>query len=115
MQGVFTCHYPSGSSVKQLLHFAQHINFGCFSKYRTGLEIPPDYKLARITTPLIAHFSPVDKFTNTKDVERMVAQLKSLKYLQVMNKTAFNHVDFIWGIHAAEEIYSKILEFFAKY
>lgn len=109
------CHYPSGSSVKQLLHFGQEIKYAFFGKYKTGLEIPPDYKLAQITTPLIAHYSPVDKFTDPKDAERLHRQLKSLEYWQVMNKTEFNHVDFIWGIHAAKEIYSTILEFFAEY
>lgn len=115
MAPIYMCHYPSGSSVESFLHFAQEINLGFFGKYMTGLQIPPDYKLSLITTPLSVHYSPVDKLTNPKDVARLIPQLKSLEYLQIMNKSAYAHVDFYQGIHAAEEVYSKILEFFAKH
>lgn len=80
----------------------------------TGLEIPPDFPLHRITAPISLHYSPVDSFTNPKDIERLIPQLNGTKYLyvQTVDEIKFNHVDWIWGIRANELVYSVILDFF---
>lgn len=83
----------------------------------TGLEIPPDFPLHRITAPISLHYSPVDSFTNPKDIERLIPQLNGTQdlYVQTVNEIKFNHVDWIWGIFANELVYSVILDFFEKH
>lgn len=116
MAGAQFCHFPSGSSVKSLLHFAQGINFGIYGRYKEGLRIPSDFPLFKITAPLSLHYSPVDKFTNPTDVNRLISKLNnSLAFVQVLNQRLYNHMDLVWGIHAASDIYKRILDFFSNH
>lgn len=115
MLQAFICHIPSGSSVKQVMHYGQEVKYGFFGYYKEGKEIPRNFDLSRITTPLTLHFSPVDKLTNPTDVRRLVSELRSVVYVQEINDADFNHMDFLWGIHPATTIYPKILAFFDMY
>lgn len=60
---------PAGSSIKQVLHYAQLINSGKFRMYDYGIAqnllkygqmIPPDYDLSSVTPPVYLHFSEND-------------------------------------------------------
>lgn len=115
MTGAVLCHSPSGASTKQFLHLKQEMDYGYFGKYKEGTEVPPDYPLSQITAPISIHYSDKDKFSVDKDVQRLIPKLRSLAFAQYLNKpdNAYNHLDFIYGIHAKEEIYMKILDFFA--
>lgn len=70
MQPLYNSHLPSGSSLKQVLHFGQEINSCFFGKYMTDSKIPSNYDLSQITVPVSLHYSPVDKFTNPKGTMR---------------------------------------------
>lgn len=51
------------------------------------------------------------------DVEKLISRLTNcLAFVQVMDPSVsvWNHVDFIWSINAAKEIYGKIIDFFGK-
>lgn len=80
-------------------------------------SIPDDYPLEKITAPMSIHYSTVDSFTDPIDMNRLISKLTSTSdlHVQIINGTDFGHADFIWGIHAAEMIYSDILQFFAKH
>ncbi|XP_055308421.1 lipase 3-like [Sitodiplosis mosellana] len=106
------CHVTSGASLNQAIHYGQEIEYGYFGPYKTGSEIPRDFNFSQITAPMSFHYSPVDTFTDTTDVDRLTSQIKSIAFVQVINETKFNHIDFMWGIHAAPLVYSRILEFF---
>lgn len=97
------------------MHFAQEVKYGYFGNYKEGSKIPPNFDLSRITTPLTLHYSPTDSFTNPKDVKRLISELRSLVYVQELTGKHFAHMDFLWGIHAADNIYSKVLRFFEMY
>lgn len=115
MMPAFFCHLPGGASAKQVMHFAQEVKQGFFGYYRDGKHPPRNFDLSRITVPLTLHFSPCDSFTNPKDVKRLISELKSLVYVQEVNERHFGHFDFLWGINAAKNIYSKILTFLKMY
>lgn len=110
------CHTPSGSSINQFFHFGLEIRYGYFGKYMKGSEIPSDFELWRITTPISIHFSPADSLVSPLDVQRLIPKLNnSLAYVQNVNEKEFNHIDFLWGIDSAALVYSKIIWFFEKY
>lgn len=115
MLPAFICHTPSGSSINQFLHYGLEIQYGYFGKYKIGTEIPPDFQLERITTPISLHYSTADKIVSSIDIKRLIFHLNSVKYVQVIDEIEFNHIDFLWGIDAATLIYSKILMFFEMY
>lgn len=109
------CHTPSGSSINQIFHFGLEIRYGYFGKYMEGSEVPSDFDLSRITTPISLHFSSADKMVNPLDVQRLIPKLKnSLAFVQNIREKEINHIDFIWGIDAASLIYSQILRFFSE-
>lgn len=78
--------------------------------------VPEDFPLDKITAPLSIHYSPFDSFTDPKDMNRLISKLINVSdlHVQVINDTLFNHADFIWGINAADLVYSDVIKFFAK-
>lgn len=100
----------------QLIQFAQEVNYGFFGKYMDDTRISNDFNLSRINTPISLHYSPTDKFTNPKDVGRLISKLDhTLTYVQTIETPSFSHIDFIWGKCAANVVYSQILDLFAQY
>lgn len=74
-------------------------------------NIPSNFELSKITTPLILHYSPLDRFTNQADIDRLIPQLNnSLIYVQRVDE--FNHIDFVMGNDAANIVFPEILQFF---
>lgn len=106
---------PNGGSINQFLHYGQEIRYGNFGPYIDGFPFPCDFDFSKVTVPISLHYSPVDTLTNPKDVNRLIPKLKSIKLVQTLNKTEFNHMDFVWGIHAVSLVYSSILQFFESY
>lgn len=84
--------------------------FGC---QKTGTDVPPDFPLHQITAPISVHYSSTDANGNAKDVEKLIPKLNGSRdlFVQKYDTTPFNHVDFIWGINAADIFYTKILDF----
>lgn len=97
-----------------LFILGQELKYGYFGKYMHDSNIPPDFELWRISVPISIHFSPVDRFTNPADIDRLIPLLNnSLVYAQVVHE--FNHGDFVNGIHAASIVYSQILKLFEEH
>lgn len=117
MMTSFLCKVPSGASTMQIIQFGQLVNYGYFGKYmHDPSEIPDDFDLSRINVPISLHYSPIDKFTNPTDVNRLIHKLgHTLDFVQIVESPHFNHQDFMWSKNAASVVYSTILDFFAKY
>lgn len=109
------CHLPNGASSKQVMHFGQEIKFNYFGKYMKGSKIPRNFDLSKVTTPLTLHYSPSDRFTNSRDIERLISELYHVVYVQEINDKDFNHMDFVWSVFSASKVYSKIINFFELY
>lgn len=82
-----------------------------------GKEIPSDFPLYQITVSTSIHHTTVDELADPEDVENLISQLNATKFLhvQTIDSGEFNHIDFAWGIHAADIVYSEIIEFFANF
>lgn len=116
MVPIYLCHNPSGSSLKQLAHYYQSIEFGSFAKYKIGKEIPPDFDLSRITVPIGLHMSQSDTLTKVSDGLTLVPKLnRSEVFVHIINGTKFNHLDFAIGMNSASLVYSKIMKFFEQH
>lgn len=84
---------PAGSSVKQLMHFAQEILSGHFRKYDYGIVgnlikygklTPPDYALENVTAPVALFYSQNDWFANV-----IVSELRDKCCEKVINFLLF--------------------------
>lgn len=115
MLPVYTCHFPSGISANQHLHFAQTIKYEYFGKYKHGLSIPPEFPISRVAVPITLHLTPTDSLINLEYTIETASKFQNLFYVQIINETLFNHMDFAWGIHTNSLVYSKILKLFDKY
>lgn len=72
-------------------------------------KIPDDFPIEKITAPVLIHYSPTDPHTSPYVINKLVSMLPNVIDKQEINDVVFNHVDFIWGIHAHEIVYSRIL------
>lgn len=112
----YACHGPSGASSNQFLHYAQGVQFGTFGRYMTnGSRITNDFPLSRITTPISIHFSSFDRLISGQDIEQLTSKMKNVVYVQYIDKTKFNHIDFIWDTRVYSIVYLKILQVFKNY
>lgn len=93
------------------------IKHGYFGKFMTDdMNIPENFKLWQIKTPLFLHYSPVDRLVSPKDVNQLIPLLNNTQvYVQNIDEKDFNHIDFLWGVDAASIIYTKILKFFSMH
>ncbi|XP_044255204.1 lipase 3-like [Tribolium madens] len=121
---VLTGHTPAGSSVMQLMHYAQEINSGGFRQYDFGLDnwshyhslTPPPYDLAKITAPIYLFYSHNDWLSAEQDVIRLCKGLGSAcagKFL--VSDNGFNHLDYLYGIHAPEYVYDRVISLMARH
>jgi len=110
MLPVYLCHLPAGSSINQFIHFGQEVArkyFGPMIRNILG-KTPKDFPIHRITAPISIHYSPTDPHTNTLDIEKLRSNLQNVIDVQEIIDVKFDHVDFIWGAHAHEIVYSRI-------
>jgi lysosomal acid lipase/cholesteryl ester hydrolase len=116
---VYIAHTPAGTSVQNLVHYAQVINTGRFQKYSYGLLgnlanygtiIPPEYDVSKITTPVALFWGQNDIFADPRDVAILAKKLRSLKSNYKVPFDLFTHLDFQWAVQAKSLVYDKLLE-----
>ncbi|KAG6455069.1 lipase 1 [Manduca sexta] len=111
-------HTPAGISVKQLVHYGQHIRKDFFRRYDYGALTnwriyrsltPPSYNLRRITAPVFLHYVDDDVFAHVRDVTRLFRELgRPVGMFRVPHAT-FSHLDFMWGTQAKRLLYSRTI------
>ncbi|KAF7287998.1 hypothetical protein GWI33_000058 [Rhynchophorus ferrugineus] len=115
--------YPSGTSVKQLLHFLQSKISGNFSHYNYYDQnpiiynslTPPLYDISKSTAPVAVYFSRGDDFLN---VETLYNELKKMPNVVLKYKVPndnFNHADFILNRDINKLLYNKVIGIIKKY
>lgn len=117
MLSVYLSHQPAGCSVNQLIHFGQELELNYFgpmlpidgNNHFDGKR-PKEFPLSKITAPISIHYSPNDPHTHSLDIEKLRSNLPNVVDVQEINDVLFNHVDFLWGIHAHEIVYSRIYQ-----
>ncbi|KAK7081222.1 hypothetical protein SK128_013553 [Halocaridina rubra] len=121
---VFLAHTPAGASVHTLNHYAQIVLSSKFAKYDYGLlgnlahygqDTPPLYNLSALTLPVGLFWSDNDWLTSPQDVARLASELPNVAYNHEVSFTQFNHIDFVWAIHANEYVYTYLLDFLSGY
>lgn len=110
--------YPAGTSVRDVIHFAQMVRTGKFQMYDYGevgniqhyhQPVVPKYNVTSVNTPVVMFSGSHDWLADPYDVNNNLKQ--QLPYL-VYSKDlpGWNHLDFVWGMRAHEMIYGEIVE-----
>ncbi|XP_037659822.1 lipase member N [Choloepus didactylus] len=114
---VYMSHAPTGSSVQNILHIKQLYGSNEFRAYDWGSEVknmyhynqsrPPRYDLTAMKVPTAIWAGGQDALITPQDVARILPCIKNLSYFDLLPD--WNHCDFIWGLDAAQRVYSKII------
>jgi len=115
---VYFSHTPAGTSLHNLVHLSQLVEAGKMQKFDFGSasenkkvygsETPPDYDLSKIKSPLVLFVGTLDQFAVEQDCEVLMKQLttKILLHKTIEN---FDHMDFLWGVSAEENVYNDLI------
>ncbi|TKR65355.1 hypothetical protein L596_025769 [Steinernema carpocapsae] len=117
---VYLAHTPAGTSSQNALHWVQMYASGKMQKYkfpnpfenlkRYGNFNPPSYDVSKITTETHLYYGDNDWLANVYDVKKSILGRLDKAVVTQNYLRDFNHVDFTWGLRAAEEIYKPIIQ-----
>eukprot|EP00163_Fabomonas_tropica_P012961 TRINITY_DN24371_c0_g1_i1.p1 TRINITY_DN24371_c0_g1~~TRINITY_DN24371_c0_g1_i1.p1 ORF type:complete len:139 (+),score=39.25 TRINITY_DN24371_c0_g1_i1:23-418(+) len=110
-------HVPAGTSVKNILHWAQGVKNDHFEMYDYGSDnpqhyngssTPPQYPLGDITVPVALFSGGNDDLADPTDVGLLQQQLPPGFYQNYQED--YEHMDFVWGENAYKDIYPLVVQ-----
>lgn len=66
------------------------------------------YDISKMNVPTYLYYGDNDILADPTDVQFILKNAKSIVWSKEYNE--FNHMDFIWGLRAAEEVYQVIID-----
>lgn len=116
---VFISHTPAGTSVKNMVHFAQLVREKKFQKFDYGSrknlivygqETPPEYNVSGVAAPVGLFWSLNDWFADPTDVNSLSKLLPNLVLSYQVPDPQFTHVDFTFGMNAKDIVYNTVMK-----
>jgi len=113
---VYTSKLPAGTSVQNMVQWAQGVRSGNFQKYDYGFfgnlkhyhQIsPPKYDVSQMHVPTVLYYGAQDWLADLKDVQYLLKNLPNIVEQHLIQP--YNHMDFVWGVNADDQIYNKII------
>ncbi|NXC50462.1 LICH hydrolase, partial [Penelope pileata] len=109
---VYTAHYPDGTSVKNIIHWAQVMTSGEFKAFDYGSknraiyhqEKPPCYQVEKMPVPTAVWSGGEDWAADQRDIHLLLPRIAHL--ISHVHIASWNHWDFIWGLDAPKHLYS---------
>ncbi|CAF89870.1 unnamed protein product, partial [Tetraodon nigroviridis] len=119
---VYTTHCPAGTSVQNMVHWAQAANRGKLTAFDFGAAenlkhynqtTPPEYRLQDMKVPTALFSGGQDTLADPRDVAVLLTQVPQLVFHQHVQH--WEHLDFIWGLDAPDVLFPNILELLHRY
>ncbi|KAM6186085.1 lipase member K isoform 2-T2 [Rhynchocyon petersi] len=120
---VYLAHGSAGTSVQNMLHWAQVTKSGQLQAYDWGNPnknmihfnqcTPPIYNISRMDVPTAVWSGGQDRVADTKDVENLLPKISNLIYHKWI--LHYNHLDFYLGQDAPQEIYQELIMLMEPY
>jgi len=122
---VYAAHEPDGTSVKNMIHFAQGVQSNIFEAYNYSTpdknrqhynqSTPPVYTINSMKVPTAIFYGGEDWLADPTDVTYILDNIPSETLVYKKYLPDYNHADFIIGITANELIYNDVLNLMKKY
>lgn len=114
MVPVYFCHFPAGCGINQLIHYGLEVLRDYFGKMMQSLLdlTTDDFPFENISALITIHWSIFDTHNPEDDIKKLISKLKNVRSQKI--EVEFNHVDYMWGTHANETVYSHIIEFISE-
>eukprot|EP00118_Oscarella_pearsei_P002176 m.9750 g.9750 ORF g.9750 m.9750 type:complete len:392 (+) comp21603_c0_seq1:31-1206(+) len=117
---IYLSHNPAGTSVQNMVHFAQGARGDSYQKYdygsreenmkHYGQAVPPLYNLTTLRVPTYTYSGSADFLADPTDVSWLIEQLSPLGVLMQHTKIeGYEHFDFLWAMNVADKVYSDII------
>ncbi|KHJ91271.1 hypothetical protein OESDEN_08867 [Oesophagostomum dentatum] len=116
--GIYLAHHQSGTSSRNMLHFAQLVytkRLGSFDRGEEenircyGTPTPPEYNFSNVYSDIYIFYSNEDWVVTAEDVEEFLIPSLPRTSVKLARKLyGFNHNEIVWGLRAREEIYDPI-------
>lgn len=122
--GVIFSHLPSGTSLKNVVHFGQLVRCRHFRKFNYGVlknrriygqRNPPDYDLTRVTAPVAIFWSLNDWLADPKDVRLLAHTLPNVVFEYQVEDPDFSHIDFTLSLMGQRYVYPALLRLMNAY
>ncbi|XP_074140986.1 gastric triacylglycerol lipase-like [Sminthopsis crassicaudata] len=117
---VFVSHFPAGTSAQNILHYLQGFyeslpilpafDWGSAKENLAHYNqtIPPKYNVSKMKVPTALWNGLKDLLADPEDVSDLIPQIHSKIYHKTLPD--YNHLDFLFGINAPQEIYYEIIK-----
>ncbi|KXJ76705.1 hypothetical protein RP20_CCG009157 [Aedes albopictus] len=120
MLRIFLGHFPAGSSLKQVTHYAQIIKDGIFRQLdyedpkknhqAYGSNVVPRYNLSQVTAPVRTYYGYNDNTVVYLNVLQLESELPNVVSSYPVPDKRFSHVDFILANNVKEILYKEIIK-----
>ncbi|XP_047505130.1 lipase 3-like [Pieris napi] len=115
-------HFPSGSSFKQIQHFAQLALSGDFRQFdyelknfkKYGSLAPPSYPVEKITAPVAIFYGEGDWLCDISDVKILKSRLPNLVDIYRVDDDHFTHFDFVHAADTKNVLLANIIRLIKK-
>uniref|UniRef100_A0A3Q3WSB2 AB hydrolase-1 domain-containing protein n=1 Tax=Mola mola TaxID=94237 RepID=A0A3Q3WSB2_MOLML len=114
---VYTTHCPAGTSVQNMVHWAQAVHGGKLMAFDFGAagnmkhynqSNPPLYRVQDMKVPTALFSGGQDTLADPKDMAVLLTQVSHLVFHQHVDH--WEHLDFIWGLDAPQVMFPSILK-----
>jgi len=119
---VIDAHSPAGTSVQMVVHFGQLITSGNFQAFdygsakenqaHYGSDHPPQYDLTKMEVPISVYYGADDYLASPDDVLYAISKFKNV--VDQVLVPEFQHMDFVWGLRAAVQVFQPIAKSIRK-
>ncbi|XP_034250602.1 lipase 3-like isoform X2 [Thrips palmi] len=108
---------PSGTSFKNIDHFAQSLKQG-FQQYdyghaenlrRYGSAAPPKYNVGNVNLPTRLYYGMNDHLADWTDAQKLCSELPNVLSCDAVKDPLWTHLDFVWAKDVVPLVYNKLI------
>lgn len=118
---VYTNHAPAGTSVKNLVHYAQSVenrkhqmyDYGKHNMKKYNKTTAPEYDISKVQVPVALYWAKQDWLADPTDVEYIRKKIPNI--VDDFDCVDYNHLDFLWAVNANKILYERMMKLIKKY